>query len=119
MNGRACILYRWWDSEGNLLYIGKSVSVLARISSHSRYSKFFDEAASMTIERFPDEIALGFAEVAAIRAERPPYNIVHNREVEMSEEESLSPEMHDEMCLAMEAVLAPTLNRLPLEVLSG
>lgn len=105
MTRRACILYRWWDAEGNLLYIGKSTSVLARISSHSRYSSFFDEAASMTIERFPDEITLGFAEVEAIRAERPPYNVVHNREIEMTEEEALSPEMHQAMCRAMDAAL--------------
>lgn len=112
MTRRACILYRWWDAEGKLLYIGKSTSVLARIASHSRYSKFFEEAVSMTIERFPDESTLGFAEVAAIRAERPPYNIVHNRDVEMPDDPELRRQMHIELAQAIDEVMAPIIASL-------
>ena len=72
------ILYRWWDAEGHLLYVGKSVSVYARVASHRRGSEFFAEAATMTIERFPDAVALGDAEVAAIRTERPLFNRAHS-----------------------------------------
>jgi len=80
MNSRTFALYRWWDASGNLLYVGKSIRLLSRIEQHRRNSKFFDEAASMTIERFPDELTLGLAEVDAIRSEKPLYNILHNRE---------------------------------------
>lgn len=74
------ILYRWWDAEGNLLYVGKSISLFARISAHRKSSAFFPEATQMTIERFPDEVTLAVAEVNAIRDEHPLYNIVHKRE---------------------------------------
>lgn len=72
------ILYRWWGCDGRLLYVGKSVSLYARISSHRRNSEFFAEAATMTIERFPDAGALAEAEVTAIRTEKPLYNRAHS-----------------------------------------
>lgn len=72
------ILYRWWDADGRLLYVGKSVSVFARIAAHRRDSAFFAEAATMTMERFETARDLGMAEVSAIRNERPLYNIVHS-----------------------------------------
>lgn len=68
------ILYRWWDSDGRLLYVGKSVSVFKRISEHRRGSAFFAEAAHMTLERFGSAELLNQAEINAIRAERPDYN---------------------------------------------
>lgn len=80
MSEREPILYRWWRNDGTLLYVGKSVSLFARISSHRKSSKFFSSAATMTIERFPDESSLATAEVRAIREEHPLYNVVHNRE---------------------------------------
>jgi len=76
---RVPILYRWWDASGNLLYVGKSIQLFGRIEQHRRNSKFFDDATSMTMERYPDEISLGIAEIEAIRTERPPYNVAHNR----------------------------------------
>lgn len=80
MSEREPILYRWWGADGTLLYVGKSVSLFARISSHRKSSKFFSSAATMTIERFPDELSLSAAEVRAIREEHPLYNVAHNRE---------------------------------------
>lgn len=93
MTRRVPILYRWWDADGNLLYIGKSISLFARIESHRQRSSFFEEAASMTMERYPDEITLGLAEVEAIRAARPPYNVAHNREVNAPSGTDLTPAM--------------------------
>lgn len=72
------ILYRWWDADGNLLYVGKSVSVFARITAHRRNSAFFREAAAMTLERFDFPESLSAAEVAAIRKEMPLYNVQHS-----------------------------------------
>ena len=42
---RKYVLYRWWDADGRLLYVGKSLSLLSRISSHKNSSAFFDKAA--------------------------------------------------------------------------
>lgn len=79
MNEREPILYRWWRADGTLLYVGKSVSLFARVSSHRKSSSFFPTAATMTIERFPDEASLAEAEVRAIREEHPLHNVAHNR----------------------------------------
>lgn len=79
MNEREPILYRWWRADGTLLYVGKSISLFARISAHRKSSAFFPSAATMTIERFPDDVALAAAEIAAIRDEHPLYNVAHNR----------------------------------------
>lgn len=75
---RECILYRWWDTDGTLLYVGKSVSLFSRIAAHRTSSAFFSSAAMMTLERFPDEKALADAEVKAIRTEHPAYNVAHS-----------------------------------------
>lgn len=75
---REPILYRWWREDGALLYVGKSVSLFARISAHRKSSPFFSSAATMTIERFPDERTLAEAEVRAICDEHPMYNVAHN-----------------------------------------
>lgn len=77
-NEREFILYRWWRADGTLLYVGKSVSLFARISSHRKSSAFFSAAATMTIERFPDAVALAEGEVLAIQNEHPIYNVMHN-----------------------------------------
>lgn len=79
MNEREPILYRWWGEDGTLLYVGKSISLFARIAAHRKSSGFFPSAATMTIERFPDEAALAIAEVVAIREEHPLHNVAHNR----------------------------------------
>lgn len=78
-NERECILYRWWRADGALLYVGKSISLFARISAHRGSSAFFSSAATMTIERFPNETELAEAEVRAIRDEHPLFNVMHNR----------------------------------------
>lgn len=112
MTRRIPILYRWWDADGKILYIGKSIAVLSRAESHRNRSKFFDEAVMMTMERYPDELTLAQAEVAAINAERPPYNVAHNREVEMPHDPELEHKMHVELAQAIEEIMAPIAARL-------
>jgi hypothetical protein len=73
------VLYRFFDAGGDLLYIGKSVNVWSRFTSHRRTSKFYPEAARVELQRgFASAGELDKAEVSAIRAEHPKFNIVHN-----------------------------------------
>jgi hypothetical protein len=73
------VLYRFFDVDGGLLYIGKSVKAWARFTQHARDSKFYPEAAKIEMKRgFADDAELSNAEIAAIRAEHPRYNIAHN-----------------------------------------
>jgi hypothetical protein len=108
MTRRVPVLYRWWDADGKLLYIGKSIAVLGRIEQHRRNSKFFEEAASMTMERYPDETSLGLAEIEAIRTERPPYNIAHNRGYDVDYDIDFAA-VDREAVEALDRVLAPVI----------
>lgn len=73
---RRHVLYRWWGS-GELLYVGISSSVLARITSHKLSAEWFDRADMMTVEHFSTRAECEAAEVKAIREEKPCYNIQH------------------------------------------
>jgi hypothetical protein len=73
------VLYRFFDADGELLYIGKSVNVWSRFTSHRSGSAFYPEATKVTLQRgFKTEDRLSEAEISAIRAERPRYNKTHN-----------------------------------------
>lgn len=70
-------LYRHFDKDGTLLYVGISLSAVARLSQH-KASSWFDQIAMITVETHPTlEVALE-RERAAIRIEKPIYNKMHN-----------------------------------------
>lgn len=68
------IIYRHFDSSGNLLYIGMSSSGLTRQRFHKANSPWFSQMAEWTFEEFDTREAAMAAEKAAIKAERPLYN---------------------------------------------
>jgi hypothetical protein len=71
-------LYRYFDADGNLLYVGISLSAVARAVQHKAASEWYSKAVRMDIQRFESRDQLRFAEVAAIRKERPKFNSRHN-----------------------------------------
>ena len=73
-------LYRHFNSEGQLLYVGISLSAVARLSQHknSDGSCWYDDVASMTIENHSDRYELEQAEKQAIKDEKPLHNVMHN-----------------------------------------
>lgn len=73
-------LYRHFAGDGSLLYVGIALSWPARTKSHVRQSRWFDQVAKVEIERFPTREAALEAERAAIKSERPTFNVVHNRD---------------------------------------
>jgi predicted GIY-YIG superfamily endonuclease len=74
-----CDLYRYYDANGTLLYVGISNDALKRREEHRRSSWWFTQAARLTIEVMPTREAAQAAERDAIRAERPKHNRVHLR----------------------------------------
>lgn len=68
------ILYRQYDSDDNLLYIGISLTVFERISQHKVQSEWFHRICKITLERFKSREQLCKAEKAAIRKEKPLFN---------------------------------------------
>ncbi len=69
-------LYRYFDAEGALLYVGITNHAVLRALQHSKFSRWWPSVRSATFEHFPAREEAIAAETLAIRAERPPYNVV-------------------------------------------
>lgn len=71
-------LYRFWDADGTLLYIGITLKPSSRWKHHAKNKPWWHEVAVITVEAFPNREAVEEAEREAIRIQRPKYNVVHN-----------------------------------------
>jgi predicted GIY-YIG superfamily endonuclease len=71
-------LYRYYDADGQLLYVGISLSAVARASQHRAEKGWWQDVARMTVEHLPTRQAAEDAERSAIRAEKPVHNVIHN-----------------------------------------
>ena len=72
-------LYRHFDKEGNLLYVGISVNPLNRLCNHKTQSRWYDQIKTVTIDDVgPNRALAEKKEIDAILSEEPKYNIFHN-----------------------------------------
>ena len=69
------MLYRLFDQDGGLLYVGISGRWVRRLVSHAARQGWWDDVASVTRQPFPSRSEALEAEAAAIRQERPRYNV--------------------------------------------
>lgn len=67
-------LYRLYDRDGALLYIGISINVPLRVQQHRSTKSWGREIANVHAIEYPDRAAAQLAEATAIRAENPPHN---------------------------------------------
>lgn len=72
-------LYRHYNMQGDLLYVGISLNAVNRSYGHSRAAPWWDEITNITVERFPSRGAAEAAERAAIQNEKPRYNKIRAR----------------------------------------
>lgn len=72
-------LYRHFDSNGTLLYVGISLSTLNRLGQHKDNSRWYNSISNITIEKFNTREEALLAEKNSIINERPYYNTIHNR----------------------------------------
>ena len=72
-------LYRFFNAEGTLLYVGITNDPGRRMTKHRGGKSWWLEVARVEMEQHPDRLALRAAELKAIEHERPLYNIQHNR----------------------------------------
>ena len=70
-------LYRHFSKDGELLYVGVSLSTLQRLGQHASNSEWYARIARVDIEQFPSREEALEAERRAIMDERPKHNIVH------------------------------------------
>lgn len=78
MNNTPQVLYRYFDADDRLLYIGISSNYQARAVAHSKNSVWESQAVRVELERFPDRESVLAAEKRAIQTERPIHNKIHN-----------------------------------------
>lgn len=69
-------LYRHYDTNGRLLYVGISLNVLNRTAAHESNTPWFLEVVRIEIDHYPSRDEASRAERAAIRREHPKYNTV-------------------------------------------
>lgn len=72
-------LYRWFDKDDNLLYVGISFSAVHRAKEHSKTSHWYDLAVKMTLENYESREAALKAECLAIHTENPLHNKARNQ----------------------------------------
>jgi predicted GIY-YIG superfamily endonuclease len=73
-------LYRHFDKNGFLLYVGVSMSAIKRLSEHKNKSAWFKDIARVDVENFETRKSALVAESLAIRNEKPKHNVIHNKE---------------------------------------
>lgn len=72
-------LYRQFNSEGTLLYVGVSFSAVYRTSQHRKNSPWYREIANIKIEHYETRQEALDAEILAIKFEKPLYNKIHSK----------------------------------------
>ena len=68
-------VYRIYDSDGSLLYVGMGRNPMGRWSSHAEQHQWWQRAASFRVEWFATRKEAAREELNAIRAEDPECNI--------------------------------------------
>jgi hypothetical protein len=72
-------LYRHFDKDGRLLYVGISLSAVVRMQQHIRQAKWARDIARIEVEWFETRCEAEAAEWRAIRTEGPIHNQTHNK----------------------------------------
>lgn len=72
-------LYRFFDASGQLLYVGKTISIPSlRFKNHAHEKAWWRGVAEIKLQPYPTHDALVAAEKDAIRNEHPLHNFAHN-----------------------------------------
>lgn len=80
MQEREAALYRYFDKNDRLLYVGISKSAPARLAQHIGVSHWAYQITRVNIEKYPNRAAARAAELQAIKNENPVHNIEGRRD---------------------------------------
>lgn len=78
-------LYRHWDADGVLLYVGITAKLKVRERQHEATSRWWGLRAETTLEEYPSRAAAEAAEALAIKTERPLFNVAGNDDPDVLE----------------------------------
>ena len=68
------VLYRHFDADGELLYVGSSIAFFARTMIHVYGAKWAKMVTRIELEHFDDKRTCELAEQSAILIEGPKFN---------------------------------------------
>ena len=74
LDERGTSLYRMFGRSGDLLYVGVSSNLAARLVQHENEKEWWHEILFVEVEHFPDRLSAEAAENRAIKGEAPVYN---------------------------------------------
>lgn len=72
------IVYRFYDADDALLYVGITVNDWQRVRDHRGASPWWPQAVKCTFQRCTDRAAAEVAETEAIRTENPRFNALES-----------------------------------------
>lgn len=75
------IVYRFFDEDDALMYVGLTSNMPARLASHRTQSWWASRITRVRLQVFPTPEAAADAEAQAIRAEHPRFNLRHSQDV--------------------------------------
>jgi predicted GIY-YIG superfamily endonuclease len=70
-------LYRFYDLDDHLLYVGISDDLGRRLDQHARGKTWWRDVAIVRVQHHPDRASVREAERLAIQTEHPLHNVVH------------------------------------------
>lgn len=71
-------VYRLYDANDRLLYVGRSCDVAARLRCHAAHKPWWPAVTRHTVSEPMHRLDAIRAERSAIHCERPLYNVRHN-----------------------------------------
>jgi excinuclease UvrABC nuclease subunit len=77
-------LYRFYDAENSLLYVGITKFFEPRLKQHYKNAEWFFETAYVRLEHYQTRQEVELAETRAIKTERPKYNIAKSLDKEVA-----------------------------------
>lgn len=78
LEARETSLYRLYDVDDVLLYVGIAVDLEQRMSQHAADKPWWGKVERRTVEAYPNRLLAETAEARAIQRERPLHNLTHN-----------------------------------------
>jgi len=110
-------LYRHFDAENNLMYVGISLNVFQRLSQHRDHSRWFGNIKRVEIEHFETREKAIIAEKNAIKTENPKFNINSKKTAkEINDEEKLVERQKQFLKSFVEHKLAYKLNDVKISL---
>ena len=79
MSRRACV-YRFYDAEGELLYVGETGNLPRRVVQHGANAPWFGQVSRIMVDWHPSKAAALAAEAEAILRLQPKVNVARRRQ---------------------------------------